>query len=289
MKTKDWLAFAGLSLAWGSSFLWIKIAVAEVGPFMLVALRLLIGLAGLAVVVAVRRPEWPRNPALWRSLAMLGLINVAVPFTLISWGEIHIDSAIAAVLNSTVPLFTAVMAHFTLADDRLSWRRAAGLALGFLGVLMLVFRDVDGEPLQVSLLGQGAVLLAALFYGYSAVFARRNTLGAPPMLQALVQVATADALIWIATPLAEGPLALPRLFNTWAALVWLGLIGSCLAYLLYFYLVHAVGPSRMAMVAYVFPLVGVTLGVVFLGERLDLPLALGAALVLASVAVVNRK
>lgn len=286
MKTKDWLAFVGLSLAWGSSFLWIKYALIEVGPFLLVALRLLIGLAGLAVVVAVRRPAMPRDPKLLRALAVLGLINVAIPFTLISWGEVYIDSAVASILNSTVPLFAAVAAHFTLTDDKLTGRRMTGLLVGFAGVILLLWRDLSAG-VNVNLLGQGAVLLAAVFYGVAAVYARKKTGGSPPMVTALVQVAAADAMIWLVTPMVEGPLVFPVLPMTWIALLWLGLIGSCLAYLMYFYLVHSIGPSRMAMVTYVFPVVGVTLGVIFLGEMLSWELVAGAALVIGSVAIVN--
>ncbi|TAK13995.1 MAG: DMT family transporter [Anaerolineae bacterium] len=288
MKTKDWLAFAGLSLAWGSSFLWIKIALEEIGPVLLVALRLLVGLAGLAAVVAVRKPAMPREGKLLRALVVLGLINVAVPFTLISWGEVYIDSAVASVLNSTVPLFAAVVAHFSLTDDKLSGRRIVGLLIGFAGVVLLMWRDLSAG-VQVNLLGQGAVLLAAVFYGVAAVYARKNTSGSPPMVTALVQVAAADAMIWIAAPIAEGPLVFPMLPLTWIALLWLGLIGSCLAYLLYFYLVHSIGPSRMAMVTYVFPVVGVTLGVLFLGEALYWQLIAGAALVIGSVGIVNSR
>lgn len=288
MKTKDWLAFLGLSLAWGSSFLWIKLALQEVGPFTLVTFRLLIGVLGLLAVVASQRVEWPRNPRLWRALMLMGLINVAVPFTLISWGEVYIDTAITSILNSTVPLFTVVFAHFFLLDDKLNWRKASGLLLGFAGVLALVLRDIQGE-LQTNVLGQLAVLLASLFYGGAAVFGRRFAGGAPPALASLVQLISASVVMLLVTPVVEGGLTLPSLPLTWVALLWLGLVGSCLAYLLYFYLLKSVGASRMAMVAYMFPLVGVTLGVLFLGERLDIYLVLGATLILASVWVVNRK
>lgn len=288
MKTKEWLAFIGLSLAWGSSFLWIKIALVELGPFYLVAFRLLIGFLGLLGITLLQRPEWPRSARVWLPLAVMGLINVAIPFTLISWGEVYIDSAITSILNSTVPLFTVLIAHLFLADDRMTWRKGGGLVLGFAGVLVLALRDVQGE-LQVNLLGQLAILLAALFYGASAVFGRRFAGGAPPVLAALAQLLVATTTMFIAAPLVEGPLVLPDLPTTWVALIWLGLIGSCLAYLMYFFLLRSIGASRMAMVAYTFPVVGVTLGVLFLGERLDAYMVLGAGLVLGSVWVVNRK
>lgn len=290
MKLKDWLAFVALGLAWGSSFLWIKIAVQEIGPFTLVALRLLFGVVGLLFVVAYNRPRWPRARRMWWVLVVLGLTNTAVPFVLISWGELFIDSAVAAVLNSTVPLFTMLIAHVFLSDDRITLPRIVGLLVGFGGVLVLLSRDLDFQSgLSGSVLGQGAVLLAALFYAGSGVFARRNTQGLSPIVQALVPLVVADSAIWLAVPLTESPFTLPQLPLTWVAILWLGLVGSCIAYLLYYYLLHSVGPTRTTLVTYVFPLVGVALGVIFLNELLDWHLFVGGTMVVGSIAVVNLR
>lgn len=288
MKLKDWLAFLALGLAWGSSFLWIKIAIQEIGPFTLVALRLLFGVVGLLAVVAYSRPRWPGARRLWWVLVVLGLTNTAVPFVLISWGELFIDSAVAAVLNSTVPLFTMLIAHVFLSDDRMTLPRIVGLLVGFGGVIILLSRDlVFQSGLSGGVLGQGAVLLAALFYAGSGVFARRNTQGLSPIVQALVPLLVADSAIWLAVPLTESPLTLPQLPLTWVAILWLGLVGSCFAYLLYYYLLHSVGPTRTTLVTYVFPLVGVALGVIFLNELLDWHLFVGGTMVVGSIAVVN--
>lgn len=288
MKLKDWLAFLALGLAWGSSFLWIKIAIQEIGPFTLVALRLLFGVVGLLAVVAYSRPRWPGARRLWWVLVILGLTNTAVPFVLISWGELFIDSAVAAVLNSTVPLFTMLIAHVFLSDDRMTLPRIVGLLVGFGGVIILLSRDlVFQSGLSGGVLGQGAVLLAALFYAGSGVFARRNTQGLSPIVQALVPLLVADSAIWLAVPLTESPLTLPQLPLTWVAILWLGLVGSCFAYLLYYYLLHSVGPTRTTLVTYVFPLVGVALGVIFLNELLDWHLFVGGTMVVGSIAVVN--
>ncbi len=287
MKTKDWLAFLGLSLAWGSSFFWIKIAVQEIGPFMLVALRVLFGILGLVVVLLVRRPTRPADSRLWRNLLILGLTNTALPFVLISWAEQRIDSAVAAVLNSSAPLFTMLIAHFVLTDDRMTRRRVLGLVVGFLGVVVLAARDLGGD-VRLNLVAPGAMILAVLFYAGSAVFARRNTQGASPIIQALVPLLAADAFIWALVPFTESPLRFPALPLTWIALLWLGLIGSCTAYLLYYYLIHAVGPTRAIMVTYTFPVVGLALGVLILHEALDFNLIAGAALIVGSLLIVNR-
>ena len=287
MRTKDWLAFIALSLAWGSSFLWIKIALEEVGPFLLVALRLLIGLVAMLAYYFYKRPELPKLAKIWRALIVVGMINTAIPFVLISWGEQFIDSAMASILNGSMPLFTIVIAHLYLKDDRITRNRALGLIVGFVGVVILVARDFsDGG--RSSLLGQAAVIMAAALYAVSAVYIRRTTGDVSPIVRALIPLAAADGVIWIATPLVEAPLQLPQMTITWVALAWLGLVGSFLAYLLYYYLIHSVGPTRASMVTYTFPLVGVVLGVVFLHEVLDWSLALGGGLVLGSIAIVNR-
>ncbi len=289
MKAREWFLFGLLGLVWGSSFLWIKIAVRDIGPVTLVAFRLLFGLAGLLAVVLVRRPRFPSERPTWAVLGLLGLTNTALPFILISWGEQSIDSAVASILNGTVPLFTLVIAHLSLHDDRITPARVIALLTGFAGVVMLVSRDLDPQGFGGNLGGQLAVLTAAVSYAGSSVFARRKLRQVNPIVQAFVPLVAADAAAWVAVPVFEWPLKLPSLPLTWVALVWLGLLGSCLAYLLYFHLLHTLGPTRTTMVTYVFPLVGLILGVAFLGERADWRLVLGAGLVAAGIAVANWK
>jgi drug/metabolite transporter (DMT)-like permease len=289
MKLRDWMTFSLLGLVWGSSFLWIKVAVQEIGPATLVGFRLLIGLLGLLAVVLVRKPALPADRRTLAILAVLGITNTALPFVLISWGEQFIDSAIASILNGTVPLFAIVIAHFFLPDDRITLARILGLVTGFLGVVVLMSRDLGAGAQAGSVLGQLAVLAAAISYAGSSVFARRNLRQVDPVVQAFLPLISADLVAWGAALLTEGPLQVPQLPITWLALAWLGLFGSCLAYLLYFNLLHSVGPTRATMVTYVFPVVGVILGVVFLNERADWHLWGGVALVALGIGVVNWK
>jgi drug/metabolite transporter (DMT)-like permease len=287
LNLKSWLAFIGLGVIWGSSFLWIKIALQEIGPFLLVSLRILFGIITLLIVVSIQKPRWPWSRRVWLNLLFLGLINNASPYLLISWGELHIDSAVAAILNSTVPLFTMVIAHAFLSDDRMTRARFLALGLGFAGIFVLLSRDLK-SGFQVGLLGQAAVLLASLSYAVSSVFARRTTRELPSPLPALIPLFSADAVMWAVTPLAESPLRLPGSAITWVAVLWLGVLGVAIAYLLYFYLLHTVGPTRTMLVTYVFPLVGIALGVIFLNELLDWHLILGAMMVVGSIVLVNR-
>lgn len=286
-RWKDWAAFWLLGLIWGSSFLWIRIAVQEIGPFMLVALRVLIGVLGLALVAAVARPALPRAPRTYLAMAVLGLINTAVPFVLISWGETRIPSSLASILNGTVPLFTILIAHVALHDDRITLPRVLGLAVGFAGVVVLLSKDLDPGTIHASLLGQGAVILAAIAYAGASVFARTQVRNLAPVANAILPLIAADVFMWLALPVFESPVRFPVLPITWVALIWLGLLGSCIAYLLYFHLIRQWGPTRSTMVTYVFPLVGLILGILFLDEHADWRLIVGSALIVAGIGVVN--
>lgn len=288
MKGKDWLAFLGLGAIWGSSFLWIKIGVQEIGPFTLVAFRLLFGILGLLAVSAYMRPRFPVSRKTWLILTLIGFTNNALPYVMISWGEMYIDSAVAAILNSTTPLFAMVFANFFLRDDRLTLSRLVGILTGFIGIVVLVSRDLSGG-VRLNLLGQLAVLLASVLYAGTSVFARRTTQGIAQVPLALIPLIGADLALWTVAPIVEAPFHLPRLPITWLAVAWLGLLGTCVAFLLYFYLLHSVGPTRTTLVTYVFPLVGVLLGVLFLQESLNWHLALGGALVVGSLLVVNTR
>ena len=287
MKPKEWVVFIALGLIWGSSFLWIKVAVQEVDAFTLVSWRLLFGTLGMVAVIALRRPPFPRGWRTWVALAVLGIINTALPFVLISWGEKSIDSAVASVLNSTVPLFTLVIAHLFLHDEKITVRKAVGLLIGFVGVLALMARDLELDGIRAGMLGQAAVLLAAVSYASASVFARRTMREISPLVQAFVPMAFADAVVWSMATQVGDPGRLPALPITWVALLWLGLLGSCVAYLLYYNLLHSVGATRAVMVTYIFPVVGVALGVLFLEELADWHLVVGGLLVVASIAAVN--
>ena len=289
MKLKQWGAFVLLGLIWGSSFLWIKIAVAETGPFMLVTFRLLFGLAGLLGFMVWRRQAWPRDRRVLLAFLFMGLFNTALPFTLITWGETLIDSSLASILNGTVPLFTIVIAHFWLQDEKITLPRLAGLFVGFLGMVVLVSRDLGPDALRGNVWGQVAVIAASVSYATAIVFSRKNLRGQPPVLQATMVLLFASGMMAIATPLAEQPLNLPETGLSWFAIAWLGLLGSCAAYLLFFYLINAWGPTRASLVTYIFPIIGLLLGIVFLNEPADWHLLLGSALIVGGIVVVNIK
>jgi len=288
MKPKHWFAFILLGAIWSSSFLWIKIAVQELSPLILVSLRVLFGaLTGLLAIV-LTKTKLPRDRSIWIALAVLGLTNVAAPFLLISWGEKHIDSAIASILNATVPLFTLLIAHFFLHDDRLTLPKLVGLLIGFGGVIILLLKDFAPGS-QNSILGQAAVLLAAIFYAGSTVYAHLKTDKVPGLLRGILPLVSASLVMWTTSFVVESPIKLPVLPLTWLAVVWLGVLGSGLAFILWAYLLQEIGPTRTTMVTYTLPLGGVLLGLIFLKEPLSWNMVSGGLLIGLSLWMVNRK
>ncbi|HJR81715.1 MAG TPA: DMT family transporter [Anaerolineales bacterium] len=287
MKPKHWLVFILLGAIWSSSFMWIKIAVQEIGPITLVAFRVLFGLLFGIVVIYIQRIQWPRTLKEWTPLVVLGILNIAIPFFLISWGEQSIDSAVASILNATVPLFTILIAHYLLQDDKMTVPKVLGLLIGFAGVVILMSKDI-GASLG-SVLGQLAIVLASAFYAGSGVYARKTTRDMPGIMRSAGPLLPATIVMWLAMFVAESPVKFPQLGITWIALLFLGVLGSGLAFVLSYYLLHEIGPTRTSMVTYLFPLGGVILGVAFLNEELTWQLIAGAVLIVLSLIVANMQ
>ncbi len=288
MQPKHWTAFIILGGVWSASFLWIKLALDEIGPFTLVAYRVLFGVLFAGGAVFLQRKAWPRSWADWFPFLILGVTSIAIPFFLITWGELSIDSAVASILNATVPLFTIVIAHLFLHDDKMTVQRVLGLFVGFIGVVVLLSEDLTAGA-HSSTLGQAAVIVASIFYAASSVYARRKTQSAPGLVRGAAPLVSATAIMWMIAPVIESPFKIPQLPLTWIAVLWLGVLGSGLALILWYYLLHEIGPTRTGMVTYIFPLGGVILGVIFLNEHLSWQLAVGALLIISSIIVVNWK
>jgi drug/metabolite transporter (DMT)-like permease len=293
MNLRQWAGFLSLTLIWGASFLWIKIAVQETGPLTIVTLRLVFALVTLAGFLLAGRTRVPRSARLWGVLLLQGLMSTAIPWILITWAEKYIDSAVATVLNATVPLFTIICAHHFLHDDRMTVGRVVGLLTGFAGVAVLMQKGLfAGETPEgtrnMVVLGNLAMLLSSAFYAVSNVYGRAKLRGLSPVFQSFYTMLAADAVMWIVAPTVEAPFTLPTLGLTWLAIAWLGVLGAGLSYLIFYYLLHSIGPTRISVVTYTIPVVGVTLGVVFLGERLDWPLVVGMLLIVSGVWGVNQ-
>jgi drug/metabolite transporter (DMT)-like permease len=276
---------------WGSSYLFIRIGVDEgLRPLTLIMLRLLFGSLLLIGVFIVARPALPTSRRTYGHLLVMALLSIVIPFWLITYSEQTVDSSVASILNSTVPLFTIVIAPLFLHDEHITVNRIAGLAVGFAGVIILTSGDLGGSGTSGGLsLGIVALLLSAVSYAVGAIYARRNARGLSPMTIALFQVLFA---LTITTTLAftiESPLTASVTPQALFSVVWLGLFGSGLAYLLYFRLLGDWGPTRTSLVAYLLPVWGIALGVAVLEEPVDARVLLGTALIVGGVALVNAR
>jgi drug/metabolite transporter (DMT)-like permease len=293
-----WAGFCILALIWGSSFLFIRIGVAHVPPFQLVFVRTAIAAAGLNIVVLLRGKRLPRDGRRIADLLFLGIVNTVFPFALITWGETHIESGMASVLQGTAALFTLVIAHFAFADERMTVRKVAGLLIGFLGVVVLAGRGGGeqrvGADSTLYLLGQLAIVAASLCYAIGGTFSRKTIQNRlEPIVVAagaMTVAAITTGIITYASPAVGGPPPVDLLKlepSGLGAILVLGLINTFVAYLIFYSLVAALGAARTSMVTYVIPVVGLVLGAVFLGEQVDTRLILGAAMIVGSIGIVN--
>jgi len=282
----NWLIFIGLGVMWGSSYLFIKIGVETLTPFTLVALRLAIGGALLAGVLLLAHEPIPRRLGTYGHLVVMSIFNVVLPFSLITWAEQSVASSLAAVLTATVPLFVIVIAAVALRDEPITVGRVVGLLAGFAGVVVLTGGDPGSGgtfPAQVALIG------ASVSYAIGAVYARRNVHGLRPMVPAAFQVNIAFVISAALALAFERPFELSYPPQAWLSVLWIGLLGSGLAYLAFFRLLATWGATRTSMVAYVMPVVGIVLGVVFAAESIDARIILGALLILGGIGLANAR
>lgn len=289
MNRRNLLLFVLLSAIWGSSFLFIKLGLlGGLAPFSLVSVRLLAG-ATVMWVLALRHGlrSLPLTKTLL-TIALLAFINNAIPFTFISWGELHIDSGMAAILNSTVPLFTAVLAHWMLADEPFTWWRGLGVGLGFVGVLVLFAPDAVLSPNPDRILGQLAVIVASLGYAAGSVLARKYLRDVSITLLTALQLSF--AFLWVvglALGIEQPDLAAVTPLG-WFSVLWLGILGSGIAYLLFFTLLRSLGATPTTMVTYVIPLFALLFGALFLAESLHWQMVLALVLIYGGVRLVNK-
>jgi drug/metabolite transporter (DMT)-like permease len=286
----EWLLLLALSVLWGGSFFLAKLAVREVPPLALVLARVAIAALALHAVVLASGRRMPRSAPAWRAFAAMGLLNNAIPFTLIFWGQTRIASGLASVLNATTPLFTLVVAHFLTDDERLGARRVAGVLLGVLGVAVVLgpgpLRGLGGDAP-----GQLAVLGAAVSYAFAGAFGRRfRRMGIAPLEVECGQVTASAAMLLPAVLALAPPWRVPRPGAvTVAAVLALGLASTALAYVLFFRILAVAGAANVMLVTLLVPVTAILLGAAVLGERLLPRQAAGAAVLAVALAVVDGR
>jgi drug/metabolite transporter (DMT)-like permease len=285
----DWLIFLALGFFWGSSYLFIKIGVDHgLQPFTLIMFRLLIGFVLLASVVAIARQPLPREPRMYAHLFVMGVINIAIPFTLITFAEQTVDSSLAAVINGAVPLFVIVIAAIFLSGETITVNRLVGLVIGFVGVATLVGVDVTDLG-SANAIGELALIGATISYAVGNVYAKAHVHGLRPMVPALFQVFFGLLVTGTLAFLTERPLAVAWVPESLLTVFWLGLLGSGLAYLSYFRILQNWGATRTSLVAYLLPIYGIALGVLVLQEPVSISTVVGTILVIAGIALVNAR
>lgn len=290
MTASEWAMLLGLSMLWGGSFFFNGVALRELPPLTLVLLR--VGLAALILLAVLRAVgvRLPRSPEAWVAFLGMGLLNNALPFCLIVWGQTAIASGLAAILNATTPLFAVVVAHFLTADEPMTGNRLAGVLVGLGGVAVMV------GPSALAGLGddavaQGAVLLAACAYAFAGVFGRRfKRLGVPPLATAAGQVVASTLLLLPLALLVDRPwtLAVPD-WTVGAAVLGLAALSTALAYVVYFRILATAGATNLLLVTFLIPVSAILLGSLVLGERLDPRHVLGMALIGAGLAAIDGR
>jgi drug/metabolite transporter (DMT)-like permease len=283
MRPADALRLLLLGAIWGSSYLFIKIALDGFSPTEIVAGRMVAGALTLLLLMYTRKLTLPRSRRVWTLLLFMSFVANIVPFMLITWGEKYISSALASLLNSTTPLFTALLAGIFIAAERLTLLRFAGIAMGLCGVAVIVGADGGAGSTPAKL----AMVLAAFFYGIGFVFSKRNLtdIGLSPIAVPAAQLIVGSALM---VPFATRDAVIATPHPEWAelsSLVALGVLGTGLAFAIYYRLIRDVGATTASLSIYLIPVFGAILGRIVLGEELRWNALAGAALVVSGIAL----
>lgn len=290
MNRGDWLILAALALIWGGAFFFIGVVVRHVPPLTYVWMRLTIAAAAMWTYLRVNGLSAGLPREAWGAILLLALLNNAVPFVLIGWGEVHIASGLAAILNATTPIWGVVVAHFWTHDERMSPAKVTGVLLGIAGVIVMVGPSML-STLGANALAQIACVVASLTYALAAVWARRfKTMGISPLGVTTGQL-TAGALVMLPLSLVvDRPWRLhaPPL-TAWAAISVLALVCTAFAYVLYFRLIDRAGATNAMLVTLLVPPIAILMGGLFLGETLAPQDFIGLALIALGLAAIDGR
>jgi drug/metabolite transporter (DMT)-like permease len=290
MNGRDWAILGILAVIWGGAFFFIGIAVRHVLPLTYVWLRLTIAAVAMWGYLYFKGEKLGLPKQVWASILLLALLNNALPFTLFGWGQTHIASGLASILNATTPIWGVVVAHFLTHDERMSPRKIAGVLLGFGGVALMIGPSLLAS-LGTSALAQLACVTAALSYALAAVWARRfRVLGVSPLSVTTGQL-TAGALMMLPLSLiVDQPWTHPfPPISAWAAITALALFCTAFGYVLYFRLIETSGATNALLVTLLVPPVAILLGFLFLGEQLAAQDFLGLGLIALGLAAIDGR
>jgi drug/metabolite transporter (DMT)-like permease len=287
MKIKTFIWLLVLAWLWGPAFLFTKVAVQEVPPLTLVAARLILAAMLLYLVLKFQGHSLPKFGAIWKHFGVVGLLYNALPYALLSWGQQYIDSALAAILIGTTPIFTMILAHLFSANDHLTPTKVGGVLLGFIGLATLVAPELAGG-VEATTWGLLAALGAAASYGGAVVYTRQKLRGLPALVGPTAQLTAAAIILLPLALLVEQPYSLS--LPSWPALgslLLLAVLSTALAFVVYYRAMEVLSATVLSMTTYIIPIVATILGVVVLSERLDWHVYLGSIFIITGVMVVN--
>jgi drug/metabolite transporter (DMT)-like permease len=288
MGTREWALLLTLSVLWGGSFFFSKVALAELPPLTIVLGRVSIAALVLNLVVAATGKSMLLDWRTWRLFAIMGLLNNLIPFSLIFWGQTQIPSGLASILNATTPLWTTLLAHFLTTDERLTSNRLLGVVCGIVGAVILIGPDaLAGVGLNV--LAQIAVLGAAISYAFAGIFGKRFR-ALPPLVTATGQLSATSIMMIPIALIADKPwqLAAPQPI-TIAAILGLALLSTAIAYIIYFQLLASAGATNLLLVTFLIPVSALLLGITILGERLNPGDFIGMAMIGLGLAAIDGR
>ena len=275
--------FTLAGVVWGSSFLFMKVALDGISPAQVAWSRLILGALALALFVLIRREALPRRLKIWGHMTVLAVSFCVVPFLLFSWAQQHVTSGLASIYNATTPIMTAIMAGLLFRVEKLKRLQVAGIALGIAGVIVII-GPWQGLDLSQSLVAQLAILGATACYGFSLAYMRKfvSNTGMSALMFSFLNIGIAAAIMAVLTPAL---VLTPVQLDPWiiVSVVLLGCLGTGVAYIWNQNTVRAWGPTRASTVTYITPLVGVVLGAIILGERLSWNEPAGALIVFLGI------
>ena len=283
-RTIHWVLIAILAIVWGFAFYLIAIALRSFPPLTLVALRLIFGACTLIVVMRIKGLSLPREPLWWGYFSLLALLGNLLPFSLIAWAETSIPSSQAGLIMALMPITTMVLAHYFVAHERLTAMRAAGVSLGFIGVVVLMGAQILEGIGGGSLWPQLACVLATVSYAVNAVYIKRI-----PKINGLVAgVGSLIAGSFIMAPVAlvvDQPWTLEVSMTSWLATLALGGVATGLATWIYFSIVNECGPNFLSIINYIIPAISFAAGVILLSEPASLAQFAGLMLICMGIAI----
>jgi drug/metabolite transporter (DMT)-like permease len=290
MDACDWVMLITLATVWGGSFLFNAILVAELPVITIVAIRVTVAALALWGFARVTRRKIPTTPQVWGALLILGVLNNAIPFSLIVQGQTQITSGLASILNATTPLFTILVAGFFLTDERFSILRVLGVIVGFSGVILMVGPEALGG-LGADFWAQLCALGAALSYGFASVFGRRfRELKVDPVMVATGQVTMSSLVLWPIALWIDGPQDILGLsFNAAASMFGLAVLCTSFAYIVYFLILERAGATNISLVTFLVPISAIILGVLVLGESIFIKEIIGMTLIGLGLAIIDGR